>query len=55
MSDTERVRAWRQRLKDAGLAPMMIWVKAETKARHEDLAHSTELRGGAGRVPKPCG
>jgi hypothetical protein len=38
MSDTERVRAWRQRLKDAGLVPMTIWVKAETKARYEDLA-----------------
>ena len=38
MSDTERVRAWRQRLKDNGLVPMTIWVKAETKARYEDLA-----------------
>src|SRR5439155_5181862 len=38
MSDTERVRAWRQRLKDSGLVPMTIWVKAETKARYEDLA-----------------
>jgi len=38
MSDTERVRAWRQRLKEDGLVPMTIWVKAETKARYEDLA-----------------
>jgi hypothetical protein len=38
MSDTERVRAWRQRLKDHGLVPMTIWVKTETKARYEDLA-----------------
>src|SRR2546428_3806702 len=38
MSDTERVRAWRKRLKDNGLVPMTIWVKAETKARYEDLA-----------------
>jgi hypothetical protein len=38
MSDTERVRAWRQRRKDNGLVPMTIWVKADTKARYEDLA-----------------
>jgi Antitoxin MazE-like len=38
MSDTERVRAWRQRLKDSGLVPMTIWVPADTKARYEDLA-----------------
>jgi len=38
MSDTERVRAWRQRLKDHGLVPMTIWVPADTKARYEDLA-----------------
>jgi predicted transcriptional regulator len=38
MSDTERVRAWRQRLKDGGLVPMTIWVPTETKARYEDLA-----------------
>jgi len=38
MSDTERVRAWRDRLKQAGLVPMTIWVRAETKARYEDLA-----------------
>src|SRR5881397_1000778 len=38
MSDTERVRAWRQRLKDRGLVPMMVWVKPETKARYQDLA-----------------
>jgi hypothetical protein len=38
MSDTARVRAWRQRLKDGGLVPMTIWVKAATKARYEDLA-----------------
>jgi hypothetical protein len=38
MSDTERVRAWRQRLKDGGLVPMTIWVPADTKARYEDLA-----------------
>jgi hypothetical protein len=38
MSDTERVRAWRDRLKQAGVVPMTIWVGAETKARYEDLA-----------------
>src|SRR6266581_704173 len=38
MSDTERVRAWRQRLKASGLVPMTIWVQAATKARYEDLA-----------------
>jgi Protein of unknown function (DUF3018) len=38
MSDTERVRAWRQRLKAGGLVPMTIWVPADTKARYEDLA-----------------
>jgi hypothetical protein len=38
MSDTERVRAWRDRLKQAGRVPMTIWVTAATKARYEDLA-----------------
>ncbi len=38
MSDTARVRAWRQRLKAGGLVPMTIWVPADTKARYEDLA-----------------
>jgi predicted transcriptional regulator len=38
MSDTERVRAWRRRLKEGGLVPMTIWVKPETKARYQDLA-----------------
>jgi predicted transcriptional regulator len=38
MSDTERVRAWRERLKQEGRVPMTIWVTAETKARYEDLA-----------------
>ena len=38
MSDTERVRAWRKRLKEGGLVPMTVWVKAETKTRYEDLA-----------------
>jgi hypothetical protein len=38
MSDTDRVRAWRDRLKQAGRVPMTIWVMAETKARYEDLA-----------------
>jgi len=38
MSDTERVRAWRQRLKEGGLVPMTIWVRPETKARYQDLA-----------------
>ncbi len=38
MSDTDRVRAWRDRLKQAGRVPMTIWVTAETKARYEDLA-----------------
>ncbi len=45
MSDTERVRAWRQRLKDGGLVPMTIWVKAETKARYEDLALQNHRSG----------
>src|SRR2546428_2580818 len=45
MSDTERVRAWRQRLKEAGLVPMTIWVKAETKARYEDLAAQSHRSG----------
>jgi predicted transcriptional regulator len=38
MSDTERVRAWRDRLKQEGRVPMTIWVSAATKARYEDLA-----------------
>src|SRR5262249_45374750 len=38
MSDTERVRAWRDRLKQEGRVAMTIWVSAETKARYEDLA-----------------
>jgi Protein of unknown function (DUF3018) len=38
MSDTERVRAWRDRLKQEGRVPMTIWIKADTKARYEDLA-----------------
>jgi hypothetical protein len=38
MSDTERVRAWRDRLKQEGRVPMTIWVLAETRARYEDLA-----------------
>jgi hypothetical protein len=38
MSDTERVRAWRQRLKEGGLVPMTIWVRPDTKARYQDLA-----------------
>jgi hypothetical protein len=46
MSDTERVRAWRQRLKDGGLVPMTIWVKPETKARYQDLA-SRQHRSGS--------
>jgi len=45
MSDTERVRAWRQRLKEGGLVPMTIWVKAETKARYEDLALQSHRSG----------
>jgi hypothetical protein len=45
MSDTERVRAWRQRLKDGGLVPMTIWVKVETKARYEDLAAQSHRSG----------
>ena len=45
MSDTERVRAWRQRLKEGGLVPMTIWVKAETKARYEDLAVRSHRSG----------
>jgi hypothetical protein len=38
MSDTDRVRAWRDRLKQEGRVPMTIWGTAETKARYEDLA-----------------
>jgi hypothetical protein len=38
MRDTDRVRAWRDRLKQEGRVPMTIWVTAETKARYEDLA-----------------
>jgi hypothetical protein len=38
MSDTARVRAWRQRLKEEGRVAMTIWVKADTKARYDDLA-----------------
>jgi hypothetical protein len=45
MSDTARVRAWRQRRKDGGLVPMTIWVKAETKARYEDLALQSHRSG----------
>ncbi len=45
MSDTARVRAWRQRLKEGGLVPMTIWVKAETKARYEDLALQSHRSG----------
>src|SRR2546428_1106075 len=46
MSDTERVRAWRQQLKDGGLVSMTIWVKPETKARYQDLA-SRQHRSGS--------
>jgi len=45
MSDTERVRAWRQRLKDGGLVPMTVWVKPETKARYQDLALQSNRSG----------
>jgi hypothetical protein len=38
MSDTTRVRAWRQRRKDAGLIAVTLWLQPETKARYEDLA-----------------
>jgi hypothetical protein len=38
MSDTDRVRAWRDRLKQAGRVPITIWVTAATKARYDDLA-----------------
>src|SRR5439155_9307403 len=47
MSDTGRERAWRQRLKDGGLVPMTSWVKAETKARYEDLALQSHRSGSA--------
>src|SRR2546425_6126375 len=40
MSDTDRVRAWRDRLKQEGRVAMTIWVTAETKARYEDLART---------------
>src|SRR6266446_9347326 len=45
MSDTERVRAWRKRLKEGGLVPMTIWVKADTKARYEDLTLQSHRSG----------
>jgi hypothetical protein len=45
MSDTARVRAWRQRLKEGGRVPMTIWVKAATKARYEDLALQSHRSG----------
>ena len=45
MSDTERVRAWRQRLKDGGLVSMTVWVKPETKARYQDLALQSHRSG----------
>jgi hypothetical protein len=45
MSDTERVRARRQRRKDGGLVPMTIWVKAATKARYEALALQSHRSG----------
>jgi hypothetical protein len=38
MSDTERVRAWRQRRKAGGLIAVTLWLRPETKARYEDLA-----------------
>src|SRR2546428_12774935 len=38
MSDAERARARRKRLKEGGLVPMTVWVKVETKTRYEDLA-----------------
>jgi hypothetical protein len=38
MSDTTRLRAWRQRRKDAGLIAVTLWLQPETKARYEDLA-----------------
>src|SRR2546430_5590762 len=47
MSDTERVRAWRQRLKDGGLVSMTVWVKPETKARYQDLALQSHRSGSA--------
>jgi Spy/CpxP family protein refolding chaperone len=40
MSDTERVRAWRQRLKEHGLIAVTLWLRPETKARYEDLAQT---------------
>ena len=45
MSGTERVRAWRQRLKDGGLVSMTVWVKPETKARYQDLALQSHRSG----------
>ena len=38
MSETHRMRAWRQRHKDAGLVPIEIWISPETKSRYADLA-----------------
>ena len=44
MSDTERVRAWRQRLKDGGLVPMTFWLGPETKAHYQDMAVQSHRR-----------
>src|SRR2546422_11108910 len=40
MSDTERVRAWRERKKEGGLIAVTLWLRPETKARYEDLAQT---------------
>jgi hypothetical protein len=45
MSDTERMRAWRKRLKDGGLVRMTIWVQAETPAPDEALAQQSHRSG----------
>jgi hypothetical protein len=38
MGASEKVRAWRERLREAGKVPVTLWLDAETKARLEDLA-----------------
>jgi hypothetical protein len=38
MSDTDRVKLWRQRMKDEGKVPMTIWLSHQEKQRLEDLA-----------------
>src|SRR5215467_13568263 len=38
MSESQRVQAWRQRMREEGKEPMTIWLGREDKLRLEDLA-----------------